>query len=89
MEKITGNEPAFPFWDYNSWGYIYYDAGVENNVLPFNRGLTIRQYFAGLAMQALYTEGTLTLSQISRYAVEQADGLIKKLNDTPNPNENP
>lgn len=91
MEKITGNEPAFPFWEYNQDGYSvsFMSSDINQNILPFNRGLTIRQYFAALAMQALCTHDSLTHVQVSRYAIEQADDLIQKLNSIPNPNENP
>ena len=77
MEKITGNEPAFPF-------------EVHEGVLNCT-GLTIRQYYAGLAMQGLVSqqapvdrilnEGNQSLTkQIAAASLVLADALIAEFN---------
>jgi hypothetical protein len=70
--KITGNEPI---------------VGTKNKML-YNSfdGLTIRQYYAGLAMQAYVStynnDAEPDSSYAANFAVEMADRLIKKLNES-------
>jgi len=73
MKKITGNEPI------NSFSYKEVDK--------VSHGLTIRQYYAGLAMQGLINSPNMfdnksrhTSSEISTMAVIFADALIIELN---------
>lgn len=64
----------------------------NDNALPaeyadgsFNSGLTIREYFAALAMQgnlASYTEAFPKAENIAKRSVEYADALIEELNKT-------
>lgn len=99
MSKITGNEPAMPFIDFNEVGHgdtLTIRACSGNpNYIPFNRGLTIRQQFSAMAMQGCLSNslGTDlgceplwhgTPEKIARYAVEMADALIAELNKTTN-----
>lgn len=77
MAKITGHEPAMPNGAY----------GQQTGT-----GLTIRQYYAGLAMQGLMADSvyaqmildkvpsSMAADFLSEAAVESADSLIKKLN---------
>jgi hypothetical protein len=44
-------------------------------------GLTKREYFAGLALQGLLASDCLPVSQVARMAVDQADFLLKALED--------
>jgi hypothetical protein len=58
-------------------------AGQDADELP-SRGLTIREHFAGLAMQGLCANSHDTLAaadgdRIAAYAVAQADALIAEL----------
>jgi hypothetical protein len=84
--KITGNEPAMPCVD---------TVNENGRYEPLITGLTIRQQVATAAMQGLlanYVEYGLYGSHesypaVAEKAVEQADLLIKALNETPNPNE--
>jgi hypothetical protein len=89
MDKITGNEPAIPVEvTLQSDGTM---AGSQtSNFSGFSIGLTIRQHYAGLAMQGLLAghegperpwEGTPEALAIR--AVEIADALIAALNSKP------
>jgi len=79
--KITGNEPINPIMD--------------NKVLRKYIGLTIRQYYAGLAMRGLMPDyfdairhtgygktDTQTIRYMAEWAVSSADALIEELNKT-------
>lgn len=96
MEKITGNEPAFPFWEYNQDGYgysvVFTSYDIYQNILPFNRGLTIRQFMAAKVMAALISGPGFVMDSgiheiVAQEAVKFTDELISRLNSTPNPNE--
>lgn len=96
MEKITGNEPAFPFWEYNENGYgysvVFRNSDTNQNILPFNRGLTIRQFMATKVMAALISGPGFVMDPgihevVAKEAVKFTDELISRLNSTPNPNE--
>ena len=46
-------------------------------------GLTKREYFAAMAMQGMLTyHRTKSEADLARWAVDQADALIKALNET-------
>jgi hypothetical protein len=83
--KITGNEPAMPFLKWNEAGYgdcvTIYDSNGGKQHLPYTEGLTIRQQFAAMAMQALIGRGGLFGDQVAREAIKHADDLIDKLNE--------
>lgn len=91
MEKITGDEPAFPFWATNECGYgdaqVTYDRDGYKSVLNFSPGLTIRQYLAAKAMQGMLADSTINLARVAKLAAQQADMLISALNNTENPNK--
>lgn len=66
----------------------------DNNAFPgeYSRGLTIREYFAALALQGLLANPNLVISigecgtteydhKLAREAVNSADTLIKALNN--------
>lgn len=73
MKQITGNEPVHPYL--NPVGMID------------TPGLTIRQHFAGLAMQGIianspdWTDTDAATDYISKAAVKLADALLKQLNE--------
>jgi len=76
--KITGNEPV-----YAKAAFYHPDGGID----PPQEGMTIRQYYAGLAMQGLlvnYIEnGDYVNDQfpdVSKKAIIAADDLINELN---------
>jgi len=79
--KITGNESVSRVIDKEDNGYGVMLTHIDSN------GLTIRQYFAVKAMAGLLSDSGIQLNEISSIAVQQADALIKELNETPNPNE--
>lgn len=93
--KITGNEPAFPFWKWNEAGYgdavVMRDNNGGMTVNEYCSGLTIRQHFASMAMQGYVASHTGEClpnpSDVARRSVEIADVLIAELNSKPNPNE--
>lgn len=69
MEKITGNENAYPL----------YGPDVTSSEL----GLTIRQHFAAMALQGYCANRNTPhrdAEYISMYAVQLADALISELN---------
>lgn len=79
---IIGNEPINPL-DYDLYGY-------KNSR---SSGLTIRQYYAGLAMQGLLASFTEKAAngmwgaeskETAEASVRLADALIAALNATPN-----
>lgn len=74
MSKITGNEPAMP---------IRYegDLGQMNSA----GGLTIRQHYAGLAMQGFLSTSRYWIDEpekVAEWSVRQADALINALNQS-------
>lgn len=66
-------EPAFPS-----------EARPDIRGLLLHKGLTKREYFAGLAMQGMLASDNAEIvnhDKISEWAVYQADSLIRALND--------
>lgn len=74
MEKLTGNEPAFPVLAFDK-------SGEESYV----RGITIRQHYAGLFMQGLIASwgqhDVTDFGDLANDAVLAADALINELNE--------
>tara|TARA_R110000824_G_scaffold130852_1_gene292770 strand:+ start:3525 stop:3755 length:231 start_codon:yes stop_codon:yes gene_type:complete len=74
----NGNMPITPIFD---------DQGAVRSLIDeqgFSEhatGLTKREYFAGLAMQALTPYQDLSIDEVALRAVEQADALLKKLEE--------
>lgn len=78
--KLTGDEPAMP----------HYKKQLTENVFEqlTDGGLTIRQYFAAIAMQGLLSnpaivtgnKGTISIPALSQSATDYADALIVELN---------
>jgi len=72
--KITGNEPIHPI-----------DCKIDILSKDWANGLTIHQYYTGLAMQGLLinpeTNGKLFF-EIANNAIKCADALIEELNKT-------
>lgn len=82
MNKITGNEPAYP-----KSAFYHPDGGLDQP----NDGMSLRQHFAGLAMQGLVmqqlpvdralNEANSTLvNSIAAASVKMAGALISALN---------
>jgi len=71
MTNSNGNGPAIPldFEGCKAWEEGYWYEGW---------GLTKREYFAGLAMQGILSNHGVH-SDIAKWAVEQADSLLKEL----------
>lgn len=76
MEKITGNEPI------SGW-----PSTLDQNGDGFgngNPGMTLRQYYAGLAMQGMLANGSVFMGddpiQLSEKSLACADALITQLN---------
>ena len=87
MVKITGNEPAMPM---QSVGFdvaskdISFPNGKYDFLVNF-KGLTIRQQFAAMAMQAVISNhgnpvNDAEAEYISAICVQMADALINELN---------
>jgi hypothetical protein len=74
MATITGNEPAMPLIEED-------ENKVQRSISP---GLTIRQHYAGLAMQGLCANSIPGEHHrpdfLANEAVQYADALIKALN---------
>jgi len=75
--KKLGNQKSYPHigWDLSSG---------EEKVVIFSyddSGLTKREYYAGLAMQAIITNCG-TLDNYSGYAIKCADALLEELSKT-------
>lgn len=69
MSKLA-NKSAFPV----------YAPPPDRNEDVFNPGATLKEYYAGLAMQAIITMGTeLQADGIAKKAIEAADALINQL----------
>ena len=64
------NEPAFPNEGFNGWGE------------PF-QGMTLRDYFAAKAMQAMVSVPEVDMSHDSyaQWAYRQADAMLKARNE--------
>lgn len=72
--EITGNEPAFA-----KAAFYHPDGGVDSP----QSGMTLRQYYAGLAMQVYIAVGVNDIPEpekIAEYSIKTADALIKILN---------
>lgn len=75
----------------NSRGHTSaFPRGVAYNpdtgrVIESNSGMTLRQHFAGLALQGLLANGDFSTETSARMAVEAADFLIAALNNTETP----
>ena len=73
---MNPNEPVFPNPELrNANGDVYQYPSF---------GISIRQYYAGLAMQGICANPafeTLSFEGCADYAVQQADALIAKLNE--------
>ena len=69
----NGNEPAF-----SKAAFYHPEAGIDGS----QEGLTKREYFAAMAMQALITKSASSLyyKDSAIEAVQIADELIKSLN---------
>jgi len=70
-QKITGNEPAFA---------VSKEMCEVSKILEYPFGLTIRQHFAAMAMQAILSYSKDTVSRTAANAVLAADELIAALN---------
>lgn len=83
--KITGNESVNPI-------VFEQDNGYGVRMMHFeSSGITLRQHFAAKAMQGCIASSSGLIQwpnkdEIAAKAVEYADALIKKLNETKNPN---
>ncbi len=57
----------------------------SGEVQEYSKGLTKREYFAGLAMQGILAAQTITgfmeSKEVAKRAVRQADELLKQLNE--------
>lgn len=76
-EKKTQDEPAFPIAPYN---YTLGNAGIGG--FTGAHGLTKREHFAGLAMQALTTNAAYSITpweEIAKRSVIVADALLAAL----------
>lgn len=88
MAKITGNEPAFPFWEYNENGYgnaVVYNEGIPKDNIPFNSGITIKQFMATQILASLVNENerrpVYDYYEMAKKAVGYAKSLIEVLNE--------
>lgn len=89
--KITGNEPAMPrpySHDERPSGGC---EGDRPETFPAYQGLTIRQYFAAMALQGFISSRIgIELSEyeqsVAECSVRFADALIKELNRSENEN---
>ena len=85
MNKITGNEPAMPTeiaMDGEGLGATSHQVG---HYTALYHDLTIRQHYAGLAMQGFCAAGygdfnNNHVEHIAKLSVKQADALIAELN---------
>lgn len=88
MEKITGNEPINPAilrrTGEESFRLASEKDRREGIYLSSNMGITLRQHYAGLAMQGLLasygTHDVTEYSEIASDAILAADALIEQLN---------
>lgn len=78
---ITGNEPAMPVTATEQTFH-------NQDPLPGQPGLTIRQHFAAMAMQGMigfWQDGYDHSLRVAEMSVRQADALIAELNKKPTP----
>ena len=67
--KDTGG-PAFPAWEQDTYGAKF-----------FNEGMTLRDWFAGKAMQGLLADRSwqaMTTDQCAGFAYLMADAMLKE-----------
>ena len=59
---------------------------ILDNQFEDNKGLTKREYFAGLAMNGYLSciDVDATMEEVARYSVKQADLLLKELDKPKN-----
>jgi hypothetical protein len=57
-------------------------ACVDSQKQYLQEGLTKREYFAGLALQAIITNGKYNQLETSVWSVKIADALLKELENT-------
>lgn len=72
------NQPAFPGGE----SYVQYDLGgnrTECAKAPLHKGMTLRQHYAGLAMQSIRPDCYSEISDHAKHAVALADALIAEL----------
>ena len=93
MTKIDDGGPAYPELE---WKHLvptdHHLTNKEITSLPLTiPGMTLRQHYAGLAMQALLTgharDQLINHNAIAYEAVEMADELIGEVNWTPKKSE--
>lgn len=75
MSKPSDGGPAFPSGRSEEHGW--------EDVLPYYKGMTLRAYLAGQAMQGLmvgYHDHPNDIKTCAKVAVESADALIAELN---------
>lgn len=87
--KTKPNEPISPFFKWTEPGYgdtiTVYDSSGRKQFLPYEQGLTKREYFAALAMQG-YIAGVrasgdgINIKELCASATWTADALINELN---------
>jgi hypothetical protein len=68
MTTINDGGPAFPMSYDNSLAYTY----------PSHQGMTLRDYFAAKAMQALLGYEESTLQNDAEVAYQMADAMLKE-----------
>lgn len=96
MNKITGNESYFPFFDVNCSGYGYAMKINEDNMLSFVPGITIQQQMAKDFMAimlkryntSVYSEES-NLRECAKRAILATDILIEELNKHNDNTQNP
>lgn len=84
MNKITGKESVSP----TGVGQITSDADQKAIYKYYGySGITLRQYFAAMAMQGILANAKVyrdsSLPSVCEQAIYQADALISELNKTP------
>jgi hypothetical protein len=82
--KVHPDSPAYPEIHISHWRGQDKEVGETDNVLPrFSGGLTKREYFAGLAILSVHTQGNFShdlAPRIAAHCVKMADALIAELN---------
>ena len=85
MSKPTDGGPAFPHPEYEE--LIKNEKGQFTGALtyhPGSQGMSLRQYYAGLAMEGLLANGAsmeFTAGEIAGNSREYADELIAELEE--------
>lgn len=88
---MKATDQIYPFLDFNATGYgdsIAVDTPLGRQWFPFNRGMDLRTYLAGQAMQGLcavpykgdFDSTEESIQKGAEYAVMYADALIVELN---------